>query len=386
MLDIKSIYRKEIEYDFNVLIVGEIFKSTNKHLLIGGVDGKIRVYLNKNEVETLETKAGAIQHLELFDTTRFGSIDIISGDNSGNVIIFSNHQILYKDTLNGSVTSIVTHQSSNNDFCIAVGNNNGIISTMKPHQPLLWKYQLPLTSAIIDTLSQSDVLRDSRDNLELYRQHQINSEGLGSGGTSEYKSVVQIKSVKGLDSFNNDFSFLIVSENTCFVHIIDQGKTLCSIPTPSPVNCMCVGYFDSRYSSDKQIALGCENGFVYILHDDFKLDLYCQIGYPITSLLKLNTSDIKKEDNNNSNSNDEDSDSDNSDSLFISGKKIIVDYLFCTGNFNSLKVLKDRNMITEYKTDDWIHTLSIGDVENNSEKMIVIGKLNNTIEFLKISE
>ncbi|KAM9964699.1 hypothetical protein ACTFIW_004474 [Dictyostelium discoideum] len=388
-IELISKFKKVIGYDFNCILVGEIFKSTNKHLLIGTVDGKIIVYLNDEEIEVLETKGSSIQQLELLDTTKFGSIDVISGDSNGNLVIFSNHQILYRDTLNGSITSIITHRLSNNDFNIVVGDSLGLVTSIKPHQNAIWRYKIPSVNQTLNSLIDSDIIAINAD-------IKINYDTTNTIGTSLH--IKDMKSVEGYDMFKNKFNYLVISENASFIHILDQGKRLCSIPTPSPVNCMCIGYFDSNLSTSStssnasssnlnstssssaslspQIALGCENGFIYLLVD-FKIYPYCQIGYPVTKLNKMKYSDINNNDNDNNNGNNNNSNGDDDD------VDDDLDILICTGYFNSIKMFYNKEVICDHSLDDWCHTLSIGQVENNGDKTIVIGKLDNTIEYLK---
>ncbi|KAK5577794.1 hypothetical protein RB653_002742 [Dictyostelium firmibasis] len=392
-IELISNFKKVIGYDFNCVLVGEIFKSTNKHLLIGTVDGKIIVYLNDEEIEVLETKGSSIQQLELLDTTKFGSIDVISGDSNGNLVIFSNHQILYRDTINGSITSIITHKLSNNDFNIVVGDSLGLLTSIKPHQNTIWRYKIPSVNQTLNSLIDSDIIAINPD-------IKINYDTTTDAITTSLH-IKDIKSVEGYDMFKNKFNYLVISENASFIHIVDQGKRLCSIPTPSPVNCMCVGYFDSTLSSlspnasstssssssssssislSPQIALGCENGFIYLLVD-FKIYPYCQIGYPITKLNKMKYSDINDYDSNNINNNKNktnDDDGDDNDDVIDD-----LDILICAGYFNSIKMYYNKKIICDHSLDDWCHTLSIGQVENSGDKTIVIGKLDNTIEYLK---
>ena len=50
---------------------------------------------------SLETKGGPVQSLVLDDVTKFGSIDLISGDSKGTVTIFCNGQILNRQSVSG---------------------------------------------------------------------------------------------------------------------------------------------------------------------------------------------------------------------------------------------------------------------------------------------
>ncbi|EGC35750.1 hypothetical protein DICPUDRAFT_151839 [Dictyostelium purpureum] len=394
-----SKYKKRLDYLFNVLLVGEIFKSTNKHLLVGTADGKIKVYLNNEEIEVLETKGSSIQDLELLDTTKFGSIDVISGDSNGNMVIFSNHQILYRDTINGSITSIINHQLANGDFNLVVGDSLGLLTAIKPHQNALWRFKIPTINQTLNTLEDTDIKRiNSHINIEsIIGKDQDNINSI-TDDNSNLKlqqpslHIRQIKSVQGYDIYNNKFHYVIICENAPFIHIVDHGKRLCSIPTPSPVNCMSVGYFtNSITSNDKlsprenknsanttptQIALGCENGYIYILTQDFKIEPYYQVGYPVTLLNKIKYSEINNKTINNNNNNNNNS---NNNDNYIDD----IDILICTGYFHSIKMYYNKNLICDHSLDDWVYTLSIGEVENNGDKTIVVGKLDNSIEYLK---
>ncbi|KYQ99703.1 hypothetical protein DLAC_03644 [Tieghemostelium lacteum] len=338
----------EIDYELNVLAIGPLFKSKEKHLLVGTTDGTIKVYLHNKLVEVLETKGSSILTLELCDSTNFGDIDIISGDSHGNVVIFSNHQILYRDTINGPISSIITHVTSNNDFNIVVGDRLGQVTSIKPHQNVQWKFKVPTLSQTLDTLKMSQLKENESLGICMVITEQK---------SQTVKDMVSI--VNSVDQFDNSFNYIIISENHNVIHLIDQGRKLASISPPSPVNTMCKGYFDSRYKNSIQVLLGCENGFIYILHD-FKLDVYCQVGYPITILKTLSLTKPNK-----------------------NTTTPTLDHVICTGDFNSLKIYSNRNLICDHILEDWVSTLAIGDIENSGESLIVIGKLNNTIEFLK---
>lgn len=225
------------------------------------------------------------------------------------------------------------------------------MTSIKPHQNAIWRYKIPSVNQTLNSLIDSDIIA-------INPNIKINYDTTNTIGTSLH--IKDMKSVEGYDMFKNKFNYLVISENASFIHILDQGKRLCSIPTPSPVNCMCIGYFDSNLSTSSpssnassnsnstssssaslspQIALGCENGFIYLLVD-FKIYPYCQIGHPITKLNKMKYSDINNNDNDNNyngnnNSNGDDDDDDVDDDL---------DILICTGYFNSIKMFYNKEV------------------------------------------
>ncbi|EGG23763.1 hypothetical protein DFA_05898 [Cavenderia fasciculata] len=455
-MKLESYYKKRIEsFEFNVLnVVESLFKSSSSqnavesleekkslNIVFGCTDGRIIVYkpvintnnnnnntissssspslpssssfassqtlideVDKDIVEILETKGTSVQCIYFDDTTKFGTTDIVSGDSHGNIVIFSNHQIIYRDSIGSAISCLITHKSINNDSSIIIGDRTGALSSIKPHQPIQWKLKLDL---IDDRLKYSNNNNrsidndddDDNDNDDSQVDEKKNTTSSSSTSTtplygSYYQTLASnshcikcMQSIVVKDIHGAECSYIVVSDTSSTLHFIDRGYRVVSLNVPSPVTSMAVGYFQHITDDDnlslenngsnqhQQIALGCENGWIYIMHN-YKIHPYVQVGYPITKILKYT------EQQNNISTN-------------------LLDYIFCIGHFHSLKIYLNKLLSTEYYTDDWIHTMSFlnnqqqqkqknnnhGNNNNNNsltKEVIIIGKLNNSIEYLSI--
>ncbi|GAM24218.1 hypothetical protein SAMD00019534_073930 [Acytostelium subglobosum LB1] len=400
-LQLTSLYKKRIDdgFEFNVLLVGDLFKSTRNHLLFGCTDGRIILYRgdiitndninnnnNNNDTtitkitscieEVLESKGASIQSLCLSDITRFGGIDIVSGDSHGNLVAFSNHQIIYRDSIGEAISALTTHHSINGDFDIVVGDRSGMITAFKPFQSVQWKVRLPT----VVELRRLSLQRGDTEESSTSVDHTSVATTLQSSSSQRIRDIVSYRTV---DSYNVECSYTVVSDNTNAIHFIDRGNRVNTIETPAPINCICSGYFDD--DQQQQLALGSENGYIYLVGSDMKLRTYCNVGYPITKLYRYQSKSINtKHQHHNGNGNGHGISNGNGVNNKCSNNDDVgLDCLLCIGHFHSLKVYYNKDLICEHIADDWIHTLSIGDVMNRGEEVIVIGKLNNSIEYLK---
>jgi hypothetical protein len=96
---------------FNVLVVeqnathGKGGKSNR--ILLGDIDGKVQSYnpLSGQIDSQLETKGGSIQVLQSYPITKLSPADILVGDANGNVVLFSNGELLSRQSFSHSITA-----------------------------------------------------------------------------------------------------------------------------------------------------------------------------------------------------------------------------------------------------------------------------------------
>lgn len=100
---------------------------------------------------------------------------------------------------------------------------------------------------------------------------------------------------------------------------------------------MCVGRFTGENENQVEIALGCENGFVYILRD-FTIHKWISVGHTINHLSSLNDENINSQTGmNNQNHNNSNGNYDMAlDGLRASQSQLSL--LICAGHFNALKI------------------------------------------------
>ncbi|KAJ8044464.1 hypothetical protein HOLleu_07223 [Holothuria leucospilota] len=241
-----------------------------KLLVVGCEDGAVRLYQlpHSNNKETfhlkpwkcLESKGGPIQVIALHDVTKFGSVDIITGDSRGLMTILSNGQILDRQHVSDhSINSLKVDEDLIGNTSIVAGDSSGLVSALLPFSPL-WKFKVR-------------------------PEHGVGKQP----GTSQ-------PSAKSLLAFSGPSSpaghvtnYILVSDDQNCLHVLQQGSRVLTIAVPGLVTAMSSGVFqgssgeiDQRYSTIKEVALGCHNGTIYIMKE-FKVCIICstymQLGY-----------------------------------------------------------------------------------------------------------
>eukprot|EP01103_Thecamoeba_quadrilineata_P014751 TRINITY_DN4477_c0_g1_i1.p2 TRINITY_DN4477_c0_g1~~TRINITY_DN4477_c0_g1_i1.p2 ORF type:complete len:145 (-),score=30.42 TRINITY_DN4477_c0_g1_i1:37-471(-) len=101
---------------------------------------------------------------------------------------------------------------------------------------------------------------------------------------------------------------------------------------------------------DREIALGCEDGRIYLL-EGLKLRSFIKVGYTVTTVLSYQPTK--------------------------SSTPGLADYLICAGYFNAFNVYYQGTLVARTVTSDWVHTISIGDVDEDSAQEVVVGTLDN---------
>jgi hypothetical protein len=103
---------RRLEIKFNILAVeqntahGKGGKSNR--ILLGDIDGKVQSFnpLTGDIDSALETKGASIKVLKSFPITKLSPADILVGDANGNIVLFSNGELLSRQSVSHSITAI----------------------------------------------------------------------------------------------------------------------------------------------------------------------------------------------------------------------------------------------------------------------------------------
>jgi len=230
------------------------------------------------------------------------------------------------------ITALAIDINSDKQFSIVAGDQGGVITAFLPHSQPIYKVRITDDYLVNSMLTFNDRTTD----LCIPRDPKIYS----------------LLSVLIKDSFGICTNFLLVADGTNILQYYNQGRRVFSLEVPSKINTMCCGYF-SRID-EIQIALGCDNGFIYILNS-YAIEQNIKVGNAITKLTTMKMENLE------------------------------YNILLCIGHFNELKIYYSNELIATKKTSDWIHTLSLGDLSNIGTNEIVLGLLNNTVIILQLS-
>eukprot|EP00794_Sanderia_malayensis_P020171 gene20171-22146_t len=360
---LKVVYSKKLDYFFNVIKVGKVFKDSVPSLVTGGEDGILRVhrciisetsnYLSglENASRKLETKAGPIQTLDLENLTNFNSIDVVSGDSRGMLTIFTNNQILSRRSLlDGNITSVLIDKDSAGNMEILVGSIDGNLLAVSPYTTLS-KQKLP------------DVLNERKQ--------------LGNGTSLEITCLHSLRISSSSQPASTNY--IIVADNRNSLHFFQSGTLIKTVSVPSTVTCITTGYFlpitssttatneDSTMDNETlsptkktrtqartedQVAVATMDGRIFIIHA-FKCIPYASIGTKLTNIKTIKSSFDD------------------------------CDTMICTGNFNSVFIYKESVEIAHYTTSDWIHTFDVLSCDDGN-RYLFIGCLDSKIEILSL--
>jgi len=312
-------------FDFNVMVVGEPFNSNAPKTLFGCADGKVRIFNKHKEEDILETKGGAIQGILLHDMSRYGTVDLITADAEGNVVVFSNSQILFRTSVAYPVTCLCIDTDLRGYPSLVVGDMGGVLTSLQCHQSPLWKVRLPDDPFISVESSPSP------------------SSSTICTNPSSIRCMISVN----MSNENGMVShYLLVAAGTPHLHFYSQGTRVLSLPTPSLVNTMCTGWFidadQSLDANNTQIAIGCQNGFIYILQN-YELKRYAHVDQPVTLLKPLQIPSLD------------------------------LNPLVCAGYFNAIRVYHNKKMVIEKATQEWVQNISTGPNEE-----FHLGFRNNT--------
>ncbi|XP_074661607.1 uncharacterized protein LOC141914237 [Tubulanus polymorphus] len=338
------LWTKRIENNFNVLLVGKVFKSNQMSLVAGCDDGVIRVFeVPSNDsklplkcISTLETKGGPIQVLALHNVMKFASIDVITGDSKGMLTVFSNGQILSRQPIsNHSLNCLQILQDATGAIAIVCSDNSGSLFAASPYNAFEWKIRLG------DVIPSREI-------------------------PTTIKSVLSV-SLPNVAGHNS--SYILASDDQHHLYIIHQGSIVLILDTPSNITAMCAGRFlhnvgletpggpVSTNSPGPQVALGSESGGIY-LFSNFELyqEEYANTGMSITQMCVLASQEAHE-----------------------------VDTIICAGHANAVVVFNNAKEIARYATSDWVNSISTTNTDRDREKTIIVGCLDNSIQALKLT-
>jgi len=336
-----KIWSVKFDENFCAMTVATIFQPKGLCLIIGCEDGMVRIYnLPSNGPPSLvpqmklETKSGPIQCLAVHDVTRFYHNDLIVGDSCGMLTVFCNKQILSRQSL-----------SADSLICLTVIEDNA-------------------GSPAIVSSNDTGVITGTQPTSELWR---INLNTLNNKNSSQCIKVTCLLSVKLTDSSGNPRQYVIVADNAKRIHVVSSGTVISSLQAPSNITAMCQGRFvpssklslpspNPSASDSEQVALAGANGAVYIMHDfQITLDDYINAKSPITSMCTVGQPDLTS------------------------------DLLLCAGHFSSLNIYRDGQLLTQFPTSDWVHSIVPADIHcDGGSTQVVIGCLDSTVMALKV--
>lgn len=339
---VQEIFKIKTTYKFNCLRVGTAFRKDLRGLVVGGEDGIIRLYDlsavidTKNPQILLETKGGPIQTMAIHDVTKFYNDDLVTGDSVGVVTVFCNQQILCRHSLaKDSIKCLQIHKDLLGNCSIVTSDESGFICAVLPSKEL-WRINI--------------------NNLPV------------SKGPFEKAVVTCLLSTELVTPTGERCSYILAADSNKRLHFVHQGEVVMTLSTPEIVTAMCTGLFIDadkleigqemgNVKSRSQVALGCNNGAIYILHNfTITEEEFGNCKYHITNLICHQCSNLK------------------------------VDLILCAGHFNALHVYHEGKKVGHFETPEWINSMDISCANKDRKPEIVVGCLDNTILGINLHE
>jgi len=367
---------------FSCMIMNDIFKTNLfSSILVGHTDGKISILKNSTDTETIvETKGTGIQcmlggwaSLGSDGTGSSAGSDLIAGDSSGHVTIFHNGHILMKHSISPtSITALTINRDTVNDLSIVVGDMEGVLTALQP-QEQVWRVRVfdsPVHPATGEMIPQEN-------------------EEFGVGISHGIRCLF---SVSLCDRFGVLSNYILAGDSTNHLYFYNQGTHILTLPTSSPINTICQGFFTTRQQSSNQLSdnnnlihlvkrqklanndkyddirdgnyqdlvVGCDDGLIYLLQN-FQLIPFIRVGHPVTVLKPFHPTPTRS-----------------------SYRSNLNDYLLCAGHFNGLKIYFQGKLVGSWETSDWVHSIDVGDIDHDHINEIVVGTLNSTLFSFKL--
>eukprot|EP01124_Arcella_intermedia_P032109 TRINITY_DN7421_c0_g1_i1.p1 TRINITY_DN7421_c0_g1~~TRINITY_DN7421_c0_g1_i1.p1 ORF type:complete len:338 (-),score=80.87 TRINITY_DN7421_c0_g1_i1:244-1257(-) len=307
------------------------------HIVVGTSEANIIIYQQdlQKEIRVLESKGGSICSLLVHNVTKFSeeNEDIIVGDAEGNVVIFSNNQILSKYSFGSSITELVIHVDPTDNMSIVAGDSSGTLNAFGLHSELLYRVKISEDSSLKGYVSK--LTQGRTDPPTVFRDPAVRS----------------IASLSTQDQLGNKSNYLVVSDGNNFVYYVSVGTFLNVVGLPAPVSQIVTGFFTQ--DKVKEVLVGCEDGMVYLLEaqtNAFKR--WMNVGYKMTKLVASKRR--------------------------VGGRSVV----FCVGQFNALKVLHGGKVVLEHMTSDWVHCIAVR--ERSEMVCVALGQVNGNVSILEL--
>ena len=269
-----------------------------------------------------------------------GRQDLLVGDSSGSVTLFSNGDILARKKLfSSAVTSINIHRDHCNSFlhlpthqifCITkkkgnnlsiiAGDRLGILVSLDSGLEVVWRKE----REICESTSRED------------------------------PSIRCLLSVTMKDKFEALSKYVFVCSGSKGIHLLAEDS-LFSLPHSSgrKVNSLCIKRSSCKVDNESQIVLAaCEDGCVYQV-DHFSFSRFFSVSLPLTVIASIPNQ--KRE-----------------------GSLVVVG-----GHFDEIKVYEENQQVEAKKTNDWVHVLISADTNGDGKEEIIVGCLDNSVTVFK---
>ncbi|KAJ1645224.1 hypothetical protein J3B02_002019 [Coemansia erecta] len=248
----------------------------------------------------------AIQH----DTSAQGPClipDVVAGDSDGRVTVFTMGRMISRLTVSAPVSALALDSNPNTPRSFIVGDMGGTV-TESHAQGIVWRTQLSPAASKVSSAA-----------------------GLG---------ITSVCSVRFADDHGFPTSYVLAANEGNHVQLLARGHPVLTVPISARCNCMCSGKFiirnrqcsDILQSKVTQALLGDESGRLYVL-DNFKLEPYAQLDFPVTSIVAIPLRALVNYD----------------------GPNVVV----CATRSNMIYVLYAKNIIGTFAADFWPSTIDV---------------------------
>ncbi|XP_076464369.1 uncharacterized protein LOC143296377 [Babylonia areolata] len=326
--------------NFNALCVDTILSPSGSSLILGGVDGIIRVFdveglqSSSKPKTSIDTKGGPIQCMTTHNVTHVGQVDILTADAHGTLTVVCGQQILSRQHLTShAITGLLVQEDGRGYIEIVTSSEQGLINACQACRHL-W------------TINLNDFVKVSR------------------------RTFVRARCVLSVEMANSqglNLQYLLAADDTQHLHIILHGNVVTSLPTPAVVTAMAEGVFVPPSQLDmaggslppggssKQVALGTATGAIYIFYNmAITAEEFARAESPITHLAALSQADSP------------------------------LDLLLCAGHLKALSVYHQGKLACRHPTSDWVNAMVTADVDMDGTKEVVIGCMDKTVTALRV--
>ncbi|KAG2183047.1 hypothetical protein INT44_006028, partial [Umbelopsis vinacea] len=257
--------------------------------------------------------------------------DILIGTSSGKILILNEEkEDTVLDTKSGSIQSIVLYDVTGfNAMDLIVGDSDGTVTVFSRRQMLskriigaaithLEMYEdaiggFEIISGGVDGIVTSFHPHDSRWRCNVGEESARLYTGSATAGHSP--SIRCLLSVKLEDTDGLSISYTLVCDGWPLLHFLSKGERIMTISLPAIINTV---------------------SFIYSRHENLKISSFFSVGYPVTKLLRYRPRGLKN---------------------------TSPDVLICAGHRNELKAYHNGMHITTYETEDWVHDMTLGDID-----------------------